>query len=368
MRPVMIFTMILLLLTMTSCGTVQRPTLEDLGMVGVIGIDVAQGEKIKVTAAVPQPSEEAQEKIQFYQEEVELTREAIGKMSSQADQTLTLAQLRVLIVSESFARKQGIREVLEYMYRSPIVGDNVLIAISKNSAEEVIMGEYPNKPMVTTFLNDLLRPRGVTAFTPFTTLHDFIYSMTDEVSDPSMPYIEKIDHTVRISGLALFRQDKMIDTLSQEEGKLLQALIKRTKLPDLKIKLREDGEEKPVLLLLSFIRSDMKRRCSDDSTNPQYRISLNFTSELLEYTGKRDLSDPKQIEELEEKTNHVLRMKVEKLIEKLQGMKIDPMRAGECLRKKERGGWSKEKWTEALSNATFELEVKNVIHSTGTLY
>ncbi|WP_134703892.1 hypothetical protein [Ammoniphilus sp. YIM 78166] len=200
-----ILLVMLLVLLNSGCGTVvQRPTLEDFGMIGVIGFDLAEEGRMKVTTAVPQPSEQAQEKIQIYQEEAELTREAIGRMSTQSEHTLTLAQLRVVIMSEAFSRERGIKHVLEYLYRSPIVGDNVLLAVAKGSAEEVIKGRYPNKPIVTTFLNDLLRPRNVTGFSSFTTLHDFIYTLTDQVSDPTLPYIERIDHTVQISKLALF--------------------------------------------------------------------------------------------------------------------------------------------------------------------
>ncbi|WP_134703893.1 Ger(x)C family spore germination C-terminal domain-containing protein [Ammoniphilus sp. YIM 78166] len=160
----------------------------------------------------------------------------------------------------------------------------------------------------------------------------------------------------------------MVETLSQEEGKVLQALTTGSRLPDIKVTIQEEKEDKPVSLVLSFIRSKVKSKCSGGLKQPEFGISLTFTSELLEYTGKRDLSDPKQIEELEEKIDQVLRERVEQLIEKVQRLRIDPIHMGECVRKSHRGEWTKERWTESLAQAAFHVRVRNIIHSTGTLH
>jgi spore germination protein len=158
---------------------------------------------------------------------------------------------RVVLVSEEFARKVGIRRIIMQLYRDPAVSDTVFVAIVKGSTEELITGDYPDKPGITTFLNDLPHPRTTTAFSPFTKIHDFIFHMTEEVSDPVVPYLEKKEGYVEISKVALFKEDKMIGEMTPEEAKIVQGLDRRKRLPDflLEINKGKDTEEKASIIL-----------------------------------------------------------------------------------------------------------------------
>ncbi|UZN00760.1 hypothetical protein OL548_15665 [Lysinibacillus sp. MHQ-1] len=96
-----------------------------------------------------------------------------------------------MLVNEDFARKGEIQNVIQHLYRNAEVGNKVLIAIVKDKAEAIIKGNYPDKPNINIYINDLLEPSINTAFNPNTNIHDFMYTITNPVTDTIIPYLEK---------------------------------------------------------------------------------------------------------------------------------------------------------------------------------
>ncbi|MEW9670546.1 Ger(x)C family spore germination protein [Ammoniphilus sp. 3BR4] len=356
----------LLFILLAGCSAdIEKPTLEDLGMVGVIGFDYVNEKETKITVALPQPYEQAKEKSQVYSTVVQLTQQAPVVLSAVSERSISLAQLRVILISEEYARKTGIHRIMESLYRDPIVGTNVFIAITKGSAESLMKADYPNKPNITVFLNDLLHPRGETAFSPFTTIHNYIYFRTDEISEPMAPYIEKLDSSIRISKIALFKRDKLIGFVAPEEAKIIQGLRQRTKLPDFMVKIKE--EEKDSAIVLNFVNSKVKLKSNGNLQNPELWIHLDLKGSVLEYTGKKDLETQQGIDALEKAVSEKIRNDCYKLLDRFKKLKIDPLSLGDAFRRKHRGTWSKEKWIEAFAKAEIHVQISTEIVGTGTL-
>ncbi|MFC0472801.1 Ger(x)C family spore germination protein [Halalkalibacter kiskunsagensis] len=362
----------LLLIINSGCTSpnLEHPVIEDLGMIGVMGFDYVDAKNVKVSITLPQPSQDVEEPGQQFSSVVKMPHEAIMDMSTLTEKTLTPAQLRVLLFSEEYARKEGLWKILENLYRDPQVGTNIFIAVVKGTVEDILTGEYKDKPDINDYLIDLLTPRTITAFSPFTTIHDFIYRNTDEVSDPSTPYIESVEEgSLKITKVAIFKNDHMVDTMESEEAKLIEAMKKRKELPDFSISIpAPDGTlQDEEMVTLKFVNTRYHVKVNGDLEKPKLFIYLYVRGSIVDYEGKKDLATQDNRIEIEKKLEKQLEDKVIKTVRKFQKHGIDPVGFGESFRIQNAREWKKEKWIAALQRADITTHVETRIISTGTI-
>jgi spore germination protein len=215
-----------------------------------------------------------------------------------------------------------------------------------------------------------LTPRTITAFSPFTTIHDFIYRNTDEVSDPSAPYIERVEaDSLKITKVALFKNDKMVDTLDPEEAKLIEAMKKHKKLPDFAITfpVSEGARQNEEMLILKFVNTRYHLKVNGVLEKPKLFIYLYVRGSVVDYDGKKDLANQEERVEIEKKLEKQLENKVIMVVKELQNVGIDPVGFGESFRIRNANDWSKEKWMAAFKQADITTHVETRIISTGTI-
>ncbi|GAE34262.1 Ger(x)C family spore germination protein [Halalkalibacter akibai] len=354
---------------LTGCNdpNIEHPVIEDLGMVGVMGFDYENENEMKISVTLPQPSKDAQEQVQQFSSIVKLPHQAMMDISTLTEKTLTPAQLRVLLFSEEFARKQGIFKVLENLYRDPQIGSNIFIAVVKGNAEDILSATYKDKPEINIYLTELLTPRNITAFSPFTTLHQFINRETDEVSDPSTPYLEKVDEdSIKITKVALFKEDKMVDVITPEEAKVVEAMRGKKKLPDISITIPgAEGDEEH--LVMKFVDSKFHAKVNGDLDKPEIFLYLYVRGSVVDYDGVRLLSSNDNRIIVETETGKHIEDKVMRAVSLFQELGVEPIGLGEYFRLRNAPGWTKEKWLEAFKQADITTHVEVRIVSTGTV-
>lgn len=360
----------------------EKPSLEDMAMIGVIGFDYTGDQDVKVIVSIPVPSSRDKEMTQTYTTNASVTSEAMLMLSTMAERTMSLSQLRVILFSEEYARKVGLSKVLLDLYRNPIVGENVFVAIVKGRAEDVIRGEYKHKPELNTYLSNLLRPRLETAFSSFASIKDFVYMMTNEVCDPNLPYLVKRGEDVEVLKVALFRGDKMVDYMSQREGKLVQAIVGRSRLPRMgfsfpkeerkgektgKVTAEENAEQKEEQIVLDFVWAKGRIRSNGSQTKPVIQIRLEMRASLVGYTGTKDLEKKGQFEALKTQLEAQIKKEATLMLEQLQKATIDPAQLEESLRQKYHGDWSRTVGLKLYQKAEFDVQVSMEIIGFGTM-
>jgi spore germination protein len=216
------------------------------------------------------------------------------------------------------------------------IGANIFIAVTKGTAEELLKGQYKDKQEINIYLTELLTPKTLTAFSPFTTLRDFIYRSTDEVSDPSVPYLEKVnENSIKITKVALFENDKMVDALNPEESKLVEAMKKRKKLPDLSVMIPPSAgskEKNDEMLILKFVGTKYHTKVNGDLNNPEIFVYMYISGSIVDYDGERKLDDLETRKEVEKRPGEHLEDKIIMTVMKFQKLGIDPVGFGDPFR------------------------------------
>lgn len=340
--------------------SVEYPVIEDLGMVGIMGFDYVDEQHAKVTVTLSPSRQE--ESPQMGTSIVEVPHQAVLEVSTQSDKLLSLAQLRVILFSEEYATKVGLFEMMEHLYRDPMVGANVLIAVVKGSVEDILSQPYKNNPEINVYVNELLTPRTIVTFNPFSTVHTFVNRYTDEISDPTTPYLELIGDSLKITKVALFKGDKLVKTITPEEAKLIEGLKKRKKLPDMSVKY--EGEK---LTVLRFVNTQFKFETNGDFNNLTLHLNLFVKGSLVDYEGNRKFGNVHEQVELERKINEELTENLESVVQLFQELEIDPLSLGRKVYIKNAKNWSKEEWNKAFKNANVVVNVETTIVSPGTI-
>ena len=343
----------------------KRSSVEELALVSSIGFDLVNGKEVRMTVGIPQPAGESPELTEAYSVNTEMVQEGLVDISSQADKMLILNQLRTILFSEDFAKSGRVTEVVEHFYRDATLGNKVRLVIVKDQVEDVLKADYPENQHMDAYLNDLFQPKLHNSFSPFTSIHDYMNTQTNPVFHTMVPYLEKKEDSLKVTKIALFDNEKMIDTISTEHSLLIQALKGLEKLAPMAIKFNENKTDKE--LFLEQIESVSKVRTNKNIESPKISIDLKIKAILIEYKGDRELSKIGEYTKIESEINKHLEKEVEDILKRLQKLELDPVGFSEYLRMYHKGKWTDELTKKVIASSKYEVTVEVEIQNTGTL-
>lgn len=339
--------------------------LEDVGMVSTMAFDYIDEDMMKMTVAIPQFSPEATENTQTFSVSTDMVSKGIVEIEMHSDKKIVLNQLRVILFNEEFAQHGKMEKIVQHLYRESAVGNKVLIAIVNDTGEQILKADYPDKPNINMYINDLLQPSINTAFNPNTNIHDFIYTQTSTVHDSIIPLLEKKNGTIKMEEIAIFKGQEMLQSLTTDEALIIQALQGRKNLAPLSLEL-DDGKEK---LMLDLIKNKVSMKSNESMDSPKLSIKLKMEGTLVEYSGKRKevLHQLEEITKLEKDINERTSKQIEEFFDKLKELEVDPVGLAEEFRRYYNGKWDKKKTNDIISRLQIDVQVETSIISTGNL-
>ena len=359
MKGILIGVASILLLSGCNEQRIQQPSLEKLGMISVMAFDYVDEETMKITVIMPQPALESKEHTQVFSVKTDMLQEGIAEITTDADKTVTLTQLRVVLFSEELARKGKVRKIIEHLYEDPDVRSNTYVGIGKDSAEAFLTSEYPDKQGTSVYINNVFQPKPYTFFSPFTTIHDFVYDDTNPLKDAIAPYIVLEKGLITIEGVAAFKEENMTQAFTQQQGRNIQLMRGKNKLSILPISF---DKEKVVL---EFIESKAKIKSTHDIESPKITITLKLEGLLTDYKGEKNLDDSKDLQKLEKEISKSMKEEVTNMIQECQRLSIDPVGFFEPFRMRYKGEWPSDLTKELLEKAEFEIKVETTILGAG---
>lgn len=369
MKKAILYFICICLVFISGCGIlIRQRSLEELGLISVLGIDHEQGDQMKFTAIQKQDSLEAKQEKQLHTTVAPLVHEAFLRFSSETEKTITPSLLKVILFSEEVARKKGLLDSIQGLYRDSRISSQVSIAIVKGSTNELLAGKYPDKQLIDEYLDDLLAPRREMAFHPFTTIHDYIFHTTSKTADSLVPYIEKQGTDIKVTKTALFRGNRMVGFLNHWEGTIVQALKYGGELPSSKFEVKTTRKEDPFYVMLDVIDTDSDIKLVNRNIHePIFKIKLKVSGNLIDYKGKKDLENEKELIILEQALAQEVKKRIQLVINKSNQLYVDPIGFTEKLRANYHGKWKGKIGDQALRKAKYQINVSVIINSTGTI-
>jgi spore germination protein len=366
-----------------SAGCVQQKQLEKLGLITTSGYDLEGTNRIKGTIVVQKFDPMTQTATKVITSVANTSKGLRQEENLQSNQRLVSGQLRSVVYSRELAQK-GIIQLVDTLNRDAAIGNMVYLTIADRSASEIMQIENDNKGKLNlgTYMYNLIQQNvnGEQIISP--TLHEFNHNYYDIGKDPVLPILKVKGKDVIISGVGLFKDDRLVDELKQGDLFYLKILVDKYKAGTKEIGFKTDQLKKIIMknenytkkpifnkiyVSIDNIRSKAKIKLVDKK-NLHFRVDLKLDSRLLEMTQALDLSKPASVKFLEKKFDQAMKKKVEELLLQFKELNIDPVGFGNEYEANLRGRTiSKKEWERKYKDVTFDVHVKNTIERTGVI-
>lgn len=235
-----------------SCGAVKITELNERLIIEAVGVDFSEDGGYTVTvqaldSASPAGGAESEESTELTKNLVftgKTVGEALDGISVHTGKTPLYSQARVLIIGCG-AAKTNIGEALDFFLREYTTRTDILIAVSENSAKELLSASFGKNRIGATVIENALNSGEYTGNVVSIPLYKFINLLLDGKSGAFCPVIgtqkEELseDSRIEIIGTALFSDNRLNKILGRDETRGLLYLIDRISSAD--IPLEADG-------------------------------------------------------------------------------------------------------------------------------
>ncbi|OOE14107.1 Ger(x)C family spore germination protein [Fictibacillus arsenicus] len=347
---------ILLFMCFLLSGCAEREILDDITIVRTLGFDKASKDnEIKGTINYPIFINEQTFKMKYLSASGETSKEIRNELNEMTARPLFVGKLNTVLFSEKLAR-EGIMETLDTLQRDPGVGRAIYLGITKQSAESVLSDDYDQINLDGNYFSNLIKQNENYSNLPYLNFHTFLYAFFADCMDPVMPYLSKKSNAVKITGLALFKNDKMVGTINEHQILIFKTLYQ--KFNEGSYQFKSKNYKGNLEILKSKLHYKIIKK-----PHQKVMIAVDVKGRLTEYT-KVNAGDPKVVKGIENTIKKELENNASELIRKFQDLNIDPLGIGEHVRSQTRG-FNSKKWLDQYQNTDIQVVYNLKISESG---
>lgn len=308
--------------------------------------------------------------------------EAIRDASRTLPRLISTAHTRLIIISEAVARR-GISEVMDFLDRDSDIrlSANVIITrgdiraadiaasltpIGKINAftisEKVAMTAQQSGTSLMIQIDDILRDLLTPGGGPVINSVEPVGNIREAGKKSSLENVES-PGIVRISALAVFKGDKLVDWLTSAEGRGLVWI--RNKMRKTALDIGSDQEKGNIAVDVTRSRTSLKARLTD-SSHPVIQVNVSVLLSIREVDSEADLRSPEELHSIEQKANEAISRDLRAAVQKAQSARSDIFRFGDVIERENPAAWKKmeERWEDLFPQIEVEYTVDSVIRNT----
>ena len=376
LRMLLISGMTMILLT----GCWNRVEINDIAIVTAIGLDLVEDDQLRLTLQVAVPSKlvtggtgESGGKSTIVISETGATvSEAYRNIQGKLSRRIFFSQSRVLLIGEDLAKK-GVFHIVDFHTRYAEPRINSFIMFTKGKASKIInsmpkfesvsaeemreLAKMGLKVYVRDFLNMLLT-EGIEPFASQFTLKPL------EVSTKN-----KSGETQAVSGIAVFKGDKLVGWMDEVETRGLLWIRNEIKTGVITIKIPE--EKGGGNISMEIIRGETN--IVPILKQGELKLDVDVVTELsvIENDSKVNLHETKVIEEIQTNTEEEISKRIEMIIEKAKKeYKSDIFGFGQSVYKKYPKEWNthyKKNWENEFAQTKVTIHSKALVRRIGLI-
>ncbi|KUK52757.1 MAG: Germination protein, Ger(X)C family [Desulfotomaculum sp. 46_296] len=302
--------------------------------------------------------------------------EAQNKINMRLSRRISLGHNLVIIFGKR-AAEQGLRDVLNFNYRIFQTREASWVFVSSGEAREIFekgrpliertISQYLDKTTIENgigvqfirFVRDIYR-QGIEAAVPQITLKKGNLTIGPTGKSEQVPVPD-------LKGLAVFKGDKLVGFLNEEETKgfrLLRSVYTKQKGMVIAAPGLQAGKELSYEPLRWTIRIDPVQ----EKNNLKIFVKTDVLGNIVEQRGTENIYNMKTLKRIEQNINGEIERLVQEAIRKAQGeYGTDVFGFGEAYHKKYKKTWPEigPRWDDMFSNAEIYLDVSAAVRNTG---
>ncbi len=277
---------------LSSCSNIEIVELNERLIIEAIGIDYEDG-KYKVTiegldsfsAGTDSNSISAPSLTKCYLFEGETIGMAMNSISVITGQIPLFSQARILILSFSAATEK-LSEILDFFRREYTTRADILFAVAKNSAAEVVSADFGQNISAGNILQAAVMSYKHTGRNTYTPLYRFLNSIMGDTDSSYCPVIDIKDNAykkgkeVELTGTAVFGKDKSAIIISPELTLGLMLITNEIRNGDITVKTDKGTAT------IEIIDSKTRIKTEIDDKKANFTLKLTVRCDIPEFQAE----------------------------------------------------------------------------------
>lgn len=361
-------------LGLTGCWS--RGEINNTAFIIAIGVDHgSEEEPVRLTAQVAIPRALATEKAGSREKPVWIDSidgrsidDALAKLLGRLSRRISLSHLQTVIFGEELAR-HGVGPYIDFFDRSRESRRSVIVLVSKGEAKAAVEAAAA----LESFSGIALRKATVLRIRANNFHADdmgkLLFDLHTGRSDPSVGAVTIETNTegrkeISLRGMGVFRQDRLVGFLEDEEAKGLILLLGRPRQMPVAI-----GSKGAAPLTVVISRVDTRLHPGDDPEPARMRIEIRCEGEIVETTKPLESMRPEDLAATERQIEENLKQSVERTVARAQKLRSDFLGYGQHFFRFHPRAWSRvaERWPEVFPQVKTDVEVRFRLSGTGII-
>lgn len=377
MKKLKYFLPLLFLFLFTGCYNYRE--LNQIALTSAIGVDLSEdGTEYVVTVQVLNTQKQgsdsnysgSQPKFILYQQKGATLQHALRTVILESPRRLYVSHINLLVIGEKVA-KEGIEEILDFFARNTEFRKDFLVVVSKEGEPEDIMQILtPLETLNSKNIHDsIMADVKFYGMATKVTFEDLLNTYLNKRTHIVLPSIEVIgsekkgegednikqsipDATVKIQPLAIFKDDQMLDYLTETQSRVYNHVQNNVQNSIVTLNCSDTGKFTAELI---STKTDLKSNIEQKKIT----ISLKAKASIKEINCNLNLLNPEVITELEDMINQEIEETIEKeVIHMIDTYKTDIFGFEELLYKTTPNAYKKlkeEYGDELIENLEIEV-------------
>lgn len=366
--------LLIALLVITLSGCAEQKTLEKMGLLTTVGYDLTDDKQILATMVLLQIDPEAAQSSLILSAKSATSKGARNEADLKSPKKLQSGQLRVALFSEEVVQA-GLINLADTLARDPSISDLTYLAVVEGSTNKLLNQKNEQFSDISQLIYKELDQNIKGEKIPSSTLQEVLHDFYAPGIDPILPTLKNDKGIVKITGMALIKNDKMVGKINAKEAFYLKLINDRYKAGAIELEVDKEGFDLPesleapgkLAVVLDTIQSKSDINLLSKE-NLQFELKIKLKTRLLEINQALDLKNPENVKQLKKKLEEKINSDIDKLIKKARELEADPFGFGEIYRKSVRqANLTTEKWHRMYPQSKVDVKIEFEILRTGVV-
>ncbi|MCI0763770.1 Ger(x)C family spore germination protein [Bacillus sp. TL12] len=343
------------LLSLTGC--LQKNIIDDVHLIQGAVFDSAKDDKVKVTFVCP--VQQKGNKVQVFEGVGNAVKQVKSNSSLESSQPFVSGQMRVALFTTKIAKK-GLATTFDTLLRDVTIGNSLYVGLLEGNGLELLTGKYTTSANVAIYIKKMLEHSMKTGSVPTDNLYLGAFRYYRDGQDYFIPVLKKSKDKIKITGIALFKKDKYIEKINQQDMFVFKGLLEKHRLDSHEFK-SNDG-----YVMINNIHSKPTYIVNIKDGKPSFLIKVKMEARILELSKQINLDNKKNTKKIAKEVEKQLDAKAAKLIKKFKSLDVDPLGLGAKYRQHYRP-FKLEEWQKMYKDTPVTVKYKVDITNSGVI-
>lgn len=345
-------------LTASACSNQQ--IINKIQLVQTAGYDLVDG-RSECSVNTANYTEKGKTNPQLLLTNSDSSFDMIPRLNTKTNKTIQYGQMGMVLFSKTYA-EQGIAPIIGSFCRDAKISSRIQMGVSEIEASKMLA--LANKSQESLYLMSMVEQNIQSGNLPKMNFQHILFDFYGKGRDLFLPYFTIESGTVKIDGLALFKDDKFKTKVSIREAFLLKLLTQSSRNGSLLMPMKGAKSTVHDFVLLKSISSSVRNKYDTSNKDPIVIFQLKVKVLIKDIPSWLHIGTKNEMNQFEQRLASYLEKECEDFIQLCQSNKVDPLGIGDFVRSRTRN-WNEQEFQAAYSQLRTKVNIDLSIVQSG---